>query len=716
MNTEIYIEGSRLDLNDDISALFTYSVDDVQDFGTRETSFSKTIVFPGSARNNQLFGQAFEFTAYNDFDYSQPNVGYNFNAAKTARCIVLVNCIQIFKGVIRLMEIKSLKGAIEYETSIIGELGGLFASIGNKLITGNIPATDDLDFSAYNQAWTFINITNSWAALASSGGGSGVYFPLVDYGKCTTGGVDYSFQAMRPAFYAKEYVDKIITNAGYTYDCPFFSTSFFKRLVIPHSRDQVFSRANLILDNREIGFTDIVRSNSVSTVMTANMALETNVVLVNFTAAYATYPTGAAFTYTGPTGKMQIAVRVKGRAEGGEGKVVVLAMLYKNATTIFGRQFTLTGTATGTGYTSPPQDFDLPISVLETLTSGDVLTVKLTASYPGTAPSFSWHVYLTNESQMTVTAQTFASVPAAYGNSLNMNDMLPVNISQRDFIMSIVKAFNLRVIEDPLIENHVKIMTWNEAFDNSDPLFWTDKMDRGSLISLKPMSEVNARYFNFKYAEDSDYDNERYKDRFGAGYADRTVDVGLDFVHEKKDVSVIFASSPLVAAAGAAKTLTRIMKLNNGVEERTASKIRILQAKRIAVANWNVLQDDLATVIGTTGFYGYAGHVDDPDTPQGADLNFGAPNEIYWTPANPYLATNLVNEFYTPYLAEITDKDSKLLIGFFRLSPLDIMNIDFNKSIAVDGQLWRLNKVIDYDPIEEGVTKVELLKVINLSY
>jgi hypothetical protein len=36
--------------------------------------------------------------------------------------------------------------------------------------------------------------------------------------------------------------------------------------------------------------------------------------------------------------------------------------------------------------------------------------------------------------------------------------------------------------------------------------------------------------------------------------------------------------------------------------------------------------------------------------------------------------------------------------------------------IYIDGTLWRLNKIIDYDPIEMDVTKVELLKLIELSY
>ncbi len=108
--------------------------------------------------------------------------------------------------------------------------------------------------------------------------------------------------------------------------------------------------------------------------------------------------------------------------------------------------------------------------------------------------------------------------------------------------------------------------------------------------------------------------------------------------------------------------------------------------------------------------------MDDPDTPQGADLNFGAPAEIYWEPANPYLPINLFAEFYSPYMAEITDKDSKLLTCYVYLNPVEILNLDFSKSILIDGQLWRLNKIIDYNAVQDEVTKAEMLKVIWLSY
>ena len=134
ITTEIYIENQKLDLYKDISSEFTYNIDDVKDFSARNTNFSKTIVLPGNATNNQLFGNIFEFGSANFYDASTDNVGYNFNASKSASCVILVDKIQVFKGVIRLLEIVVDRGSIEYECVVFGELGGLVSAISNKKI------------------------------------------------------------------------------------------------------------------------------------------------------------------------------------------------------------------------------------------------------------------------------------------------------------------------------------------------------------------------------------------------------------------------------------------------------------------------------------------------------------------------------------------------------------------------------------------------------
>jgi hypothetical protein len=107
--------------------------------------------------------------------------------------------------------------------------------------------------------------------------------------------------------------------------------------------------------------------------------------------------------------------------------------------------------------------------------------------------------------------------------------------------------------------------------------------------------------------------------------------------------------------------------------------------------------------------------LDDPDNPA-ADINFGAPKEINFTLATPYPSANLFNAFWSDYLAEISDKDSKLLSCFVRLTDADIYSLDFSRLIWIDGSLWRLNKVVDYNPMDNDTTKCEFLKVIELTY
>ena len=158
ISTEIYIENNSLDLTKDLSAEFTYNIDDIKEFASRETNFSKTIVLPGNAVNNKLFGHIFEFGSSNPFDNNQPNVGYNFNTSKAASCVVFMDKVQIFKGILRLLEIVIDNGAIEYECAVFGELGGFMNELGNKKI-------EQLDFSAYDHDWTLENIQASWNSI-----------------------------------------------------------------------------------------------------------------------------------------------------------------------------------------------------------------------------------------------------------------------------------------------------------------------------------------------------------------------------------------------------------------------------------------------------------------------------------------------------------------------------------------------------------------------
>ena len=62
-------------------------------------------------------------------------------------------------------------------------------------------------------------------------------------------------------------------------------------------------------------------------------------------------------------------------------------------------------------------------------------------------------------------------------------------------------------------------------------------------------------------------------------------------------------------------------------------------------------------------------------------------------------------------MAEITDKDSKLLTAQFYLKPQDIFDLDFSEFIYIDGNLFRLSKITDYNLNNPSDCECQLLKV-----
>jgi hypothetical protein len=279
--------------------------------------------------------------------------------------------------------------------------------------------------------------------------------------------------------------------------------------------------------------------------------------------------------------------------------------------------------------------------------------------------------------------------------------------------------YNLYVYDDIFNEKKIYIKPYIDFYPetSAEALDWSNKIDRSKPLSIKPMSELNARYYQYKYKDDTDTYNENYKKKFNENYADRLYDTAYDFSKETESVEIIFASSPLIKPTGKDKYVTQILKItdNNTKEQSIDSVIRIMQVQKLTgVTSWKIMNG--ATTLNTYTDYGYAGHLhfDGSGIPD-QDINFGAPKELYFASAS-YPTTNLFNAYHSEYIAEITDKDSKLLTCSALLNTVDINNLDFSKYIWIDGVLFRLNKIEGFNPMEYNTTKISLLKVIETKY
>lgn len=671
MRTQIFINNEELDLMNDIDTEFTFAIDDIADFGSKNTTFSKTINVAGSAKNNQVFGYIFDLGNSNFTNDANPNVNYNFNASKVAPCRIFVDGIQIFKGVLRLLEIVVTGQAIEYQCNVYGDLGGFMSALGNKRL-------EDLDFSEYDEDWTVANITGSWDNINASG----VYYPLIDYGNVTTNNTDFQFKAFKPALYVKEYLNKIKDDSGYTWDFPLLDTNLLKRLVVPSNRAVLTNSSTNAFSADANAATYNTDSYPDFTVTTAG----------DFTLV------GNAYRYNGtPPLSCTITLDLRGDfinvQSDGVNYYDVTVALRVNSGDVQSQTFPISYL---------PLTFTTTLQYTTTLNTNDTVDVYVYSAATE---------YSIDSGFLKIEAAGGVDVPVNYGEGIVINNSIPKGIFQRDFFLSICKMFNLYVYDDQYITNKIHIKPYVDFYYGTF-VDWTNKVDRSQPISIKPMSEINARYYQFKYKEDNDYYNENYRKKYNEGYADRIYDTEFDFVKDTDSTEIIFAPTVLFQAENKDKIYPAIYKKSN---ENTKTDpmdfvIRILQAKKLTGKTSYKIQDG-ATDKATLTSYGYAGHVNDPDDPT-EDINFGAPREVYFV-TDTYPTTNLFNAYYSDYMAEITDKDSKLITCNVLLNALDVLNLNFGKLIMIDNQLFRINKIEGYNSIDYKTCKVELLKVIT---
>lgn len=687
MVTEIWIEGFQLDVSADISSLLNLAIDDIKDFASRQTAYSKTIVLPGTAKNNAIFGNIFDTGISNDFDPLLDNIGYNFNASKSARCYVFQDNLQAFKGTLRMLMIVQDGNRIEYEVALNGELTSLNVALSSGLL-------EQLDFSAYDQAWTVANISASW----NNTPGSGVYFPHIDYGNVSVDKHNWVYKTFRPAFYVKEYIDKIFAKANFRYTSDLFNTDRFKRLIVPHNTKQLVGLGTIALRAQKFSTQVVIGASGPS----SSVGLWDG-----FTGGAFTYAAGG-FTYTDPTPLP--AVTISWRLGG---------YRYSDNAGSFTVSIKKNGTAIAT--TSIPTFFFTVLwswasSIVVSLNSGDVITVEFN-KVSGTNQVVS---FVDNPATLNIDAPTTVLLPLNLDQQITMNDCIPKNIRQIDFLTSIVKLFNLYVYESQFDERTILIKPYIDFYstDPTNAIDWTYKLNRNKVRKVKPLSELNSKLYNFNYKADNDYYNALYAKRYNQGYGSYIYDTKFEFASQSNTLELIFAATPLVGYNGEEKVYSTIFKRTGDItpiEETTDSVIRILQSKKVAaVSNWNITTEG-GTVKGTYNAYGYAGHLDDPDFPS-TDLNFGALQELFFVLVGGDLTRTQFNVYWSPYMAEITDKDSKLLTGNFYLTPKDIFTLDFSKYIVVDGVLFRLNKIIDYNLSQPDDCAVELLKVMNTNY
>jgi hypothetical protein len=305
--------------------------------------------------------------------------------------------------------------------------------------------------------------------------------------------------------------------------------------------------------------------------------------------------------------------------------------------------------------------------------------------------------------------------PIAIPNQLiSMKSTLPKQIKRKDFMLSIIKMFNLVVYPSKDEPKTLVIETRNSFYKNGVIKDWSNKVDLNTPIEITVLGDTSAKKTILKYKDDKDYYNTDYTTRTKLGYGEYQYITSNEMVTGEKKIEVIFSPTPIVAipkstnpgSTQSSIVIPKIVTLNNGVLQYTNSNIRILQKKYLTN-----LADTWKLNSTSYNSYPYSGSVDDPFNPT-IDINFGQTTGLYYPQTN-VTNNNLYTTYWKQMLDEISDGESRIVTMSLYLTSQDIYQFNFSDNIFIDlgngGQYYKVNKIEGYDPSTISTCKVEFI-------
>ena len=738
---------------DEIPISFNFLISDIRNPDKKNASFSKTITFPGTKDINKFFELIWK-----------SNISLNyFNPNKKCDIYYYVNSVLQFKGDLQLIKINvdDSTGEVVYETSCKGTIGNLFTKIADKLLSNpeDTSFTNCLNFSTYNHNLTFSNVTNSWATSIQVAGspvsfalGNGYTYPLINYGKTTVlagnpygyaAETDYNIKFFRPALYKKTILDKIFSDAGYTYTSTFFNSAFYKRQIIPSTNDK-YDKSQYQLSQNQ--FYAGLTTNTLTTHVFSATNISSYWYAYYGTASPPFYQTilfnntstapynDAGSHYSSATGFFTQSTFINYKAQ--SNLIFDLKITASNASAYYAIITDIDVYIKIEGAPPSINSYKIQGQYLVGTNANNLITVVAPSTTVG--PGGPLYVQfgitdikyqlteingttLVNSGTSTVTCdiKPGSDFYANYENQqivendlVDLNNVLPNNIKQIDWLMSEFKLHNLYMVQDKTNEYNYFIEDRENFYSGS--IDWSDKRDYSMKREVLPIGELDFLKYELAYKEDADYYNDKYQNDYKETFGKHYEYIDNDFITQTKDVSVIYSATPLVGNDVNGLVIPYILKNDNGVIESIGANIRSLYYAgliNLSFGNWSLWYSNGNTSTTYTT-YPFAGDCDNPYNPT-LTLNWDTPHEIYYTYQQAtYTDNNLYNRFYSKMINQLTDKNSKIERRYYNLTAYDIKNFDFRNVVWDDGY-YIVNAIKDYNFMKPQSTMVELLKLTD---
>ena len=715
--TDIFKDGQVIcDLYEESNIPLSLSVDDFKNVHEKKQSFSKPFKLPATKRNNKIFSSLFDVTK------SVKNDVFSFNPYKKTKAILKEDSYTIFEGYLKLIDVVDKQNEISYNVNLYGETITLadklkdkkfkhidFTELSHDYNKSNIKASFES-----NDGVSLVNslTTDSFAYNSSLGVDKTdvIKYPFIkwngdsylDAGNVTLQALEDAF---RPFINCKYLLDRIITEAGFTYSSDFLNSTDFTKLFMDFNWGD--STPNLVGANSDIIFLSNVFASTSYTVIPSLIFSST----LNTTSSNITQYNIVTGKFTADVNNQTYQINYSHDIKNTDSssRDVTLRWVHKDSLGTVLNEIDLTTQTLAAGSTYVYNNI-----ITVSLNSGDTLNVEFLASVGA--------VVHCNYSIMAVNIAVTNLV------STGILTVLRGDLEQFDFLKGLFTMFNLLVIQDKENPSNLIIEPYKSVFIDTTPLShadhlsqyiehktldWTSKVDI-SEIKLKPLKLKKKVLLDF--VEDSnDYPLGVYKNATGYQYGSVEVDASIftglegETKVEAKPFSPTFVK-PIFDGFTTEMTIPVIYKGNeDGTFESYDNKPRILyNIGKVTMSNntYYIPAQNGGASENQSSFLQFSHLTETPTTANTKDYNFRTGQLIGSIGNTP--VENLYNTYWSPYYDELYHPDTRLVNIKIYLTPLDIANFEFYYTIRIKNREYRVNK-IEYKPYE--LSSVELILI-----
>jgi hypothetical protein len=717
---EVYINDELADIApDDADLAITYSIADIQKLDDRKSRVTKTLKFPGTKRNRELFGFP-----------DEPNVTGEVDQSTRPTCKVVYDGDTLLIGSFKITAVKR-----NYRDQVTVIEGVAFGDNGDWLSALQGDKLADLDFSSYNHDYTAANITLSEDTTGTAGtlADAVIVYPLINYGAMAETSVGVKIEERFPAVQIYEILRRIWGSVGYKIDSAFMDSAFFLGLYLPFTGDYLKRDIDAISEAFRVKITGydeydfgggyiagassyfLHSQSSTSTFGGFTLPLddETSSGMFDKGANYS--PTLLDWNYTVPDdGYYNFAFAFKyniAHITNGGASVASQSALFKivkNGSTII-QSKTVDGSNYPDSLTSPTN------AVSDLLESGSVYfdagdTISITAQInPNNDP-----IDVSNELYIWKDGTYFYNQwldKVAPGTTVDVAFNLP-DVFQIDFIKAVKHLFNLYFITDPVTRT-ITIEPRDDMF-NGEVIDWTEKLDRSRDIDIEYIGETINKNLVYGYLDDrSDafVDNWENEQKEVLAQHRDSIDNRFSPDGDYGVVNNLFAPTIMDTYPEIGLTHTQIPKMWNKIQEFPDFAIPRLKTK---FAPRILFYDGVYTLpFGQKWTFDSTIRTDMPRmySVNEQDVN---DNSLYF---NTTRRSHGLFEKYYRNTHKILN-ESKIVSMYLHLTASDMSSLDFRKPIFIeidgDGTYYELQAIHNYNPASKIPTRATLIKKVGV--